>query len=431
LRLPALVILTMAAAGLALLVGYTLPRQPVVVLGGVAVILAAVAGLAQPILFPLLVMPLIVVGARVGGGGLDLPLATLVLGLGFWPALLFGSRPFSPALRRMLWLNALYQAATLFTLVANPFVANFVDWFHSWLIVSGALVTGWAVGRAGAGALGIRLFLGAVVVIAAVGVGEGLFRYAQGNFAALFPSLPFPMHKNFFGTLVCFGALIFFARPTWLQIGKRVAVSGFLICVAAMGVSQSRQAIVALAVGLVVIAVKGRGERRRAWLGALIGIPALYFVATLVREQIQSGNQHNSFFQRLTWYGESIDKWRESPLFGNGLRYWTTPQHPGAFQPPQVFFEVLATAGIVGLLGFLVMAAGFITVLWRLPGLTGSLALALVLARLAQGQLDIFWLAPTTAIPFLLTGVCLGVLGHEQARAASTRARLTVGAVDR
>ncbi|WP_170955524.1 O-antigen ligase family protein [Ornithinimicrobium cerasi] len=421
-------VLTLAAVGLSLLVGYVLPQRPMVVVGGVALILVAVAGLAQPLLLPLLAMPFIVVGARVGGGGLDLPLGTLMLGLAFLPAVVFAARPFSPTLLRMLWLNAVYQAATLFTLVANPFLANGVDWFHSWMIVSGALVTGWAVGRGGAATLGVRLFLGAVVVIAVLGVGQGLMRYAQGNFAALFPSLPFPMHKNFFGTLVCFGALIFFARPSWLRMGKGVAVAGFLICVAAMGVSQSRQAIVALAVGLLLIAIKGRGERRRAWLGALIGIPALYFVATLVREQIVSGNQHNSFFQRLTWYGDSIDKWRESPVFGNGLRYWTQPQHPGAFQPPQVFFEVLATAGIVGLVGFLIMAAGFVVVLWRVPGLTGSIALALVVARLVQGQLDLYWVAPTTAIPFLLTGVFLGVLERQSVQVHPERARVAVGA---
>lgn len=423
--------LVLGALLIALVVAWLVPQQPMVALGLAAVVLVAVAALAQPVTLPLLAMPLIVVAVRVGGGGVDLPVGTLALALALAPAFVFGGRPHSPHLRQLLWLNAVYQGATLFAVLANPFLANAVDWFHSWLIVSGALLVGWAAGRGGAGRTAVRLFLVAVVVVALGGLAEGLVRYSQGNFAALFPNYPFPMHKNYFGTLVCFGALIFFARPSWLGMSRGVAVSGFVVCLAAMGVSQSRQAIVALAVGLVVIAIRGRGERRRAWLGALIGVPALYFVATLVREQIASGNQHNSFFQRLTWYGESIDKWRESPLFGNGLRYWTTGQHPGAFQPPQVFFEVLATAGIVGLLGFLVMSVGFVLVLWRLPGLTGSLALALVLARLVQGQLDIFWLAPTTAIPFLLAGVCLGVLSHHETSVPTSSPPRAVAALRR
>ncbi len=39
--------------------------------------------------------------------------------------------------------------ATLFTVVANPYLLNAVEWFHAWLLVAGALVVGWAVGRAG------------------------------------------------------------------------------------------------------------------------------------------------------------------------------------------------------------------------------------------------------------------------------------------
>ena len=206
---------------------------------------------------------------------------------------------------------------------------------------------------------------------------------------------------------------MFYARPSWIRVPTWAARGGFWLCVVAMGVSQSRQAIVALAVGLIVIAVRGRAERRRAWLGAMIGIPALVLVVSLVLDQVESGNQHNSFFQRVEWYGDSIANWATSPWFGLGLRYWTEGRGLYNFHPPQVFLEVMATTGVVGLVAFGIMMVGMLRVLWSLPGLTGSLALALVAARFVQGQLDIFWLSPTTAIPFLLAGVCLGVLARE------------------
>jgi hypothetical protein len=300
--------------------------------------------------------------------------------------------------------------------IAHPFVANTVDWFHNWLLVSGALVIGWSVGRSGYGKLGMRLFLLVVLGIAAMGIAEGLILYAQGDFRALYPSFPFPMHKNFFGTLMCFGALVLYARPEWLALPRAVVYGGFWVLVSALGVSQSRQAIVALAVGLFIIAVRGRSERRRGWLGLVLGIPALAVVATLVREQAESGNEHNSFFQRLEWYGDSIANWETAPWFGLGLRYWTEGRGVYNFHPPQVFLEVLATTGIVGLAGFVIMTLGMLRTLWVLPGVTGALALALVGARFVQGQLDIFWVSPTTAIPFLLAGVCLGVLADDFVR---------------
>src|SRR5690606_25516541 len=117
------------------------------------------ATIAQPALLPLLAMPLLVVVVRVGGGGVDLTLSDFVLGLVFWPAVLLSPKPFSPELRRLLWLNVIYQAATLLTVVANPYLANAVEWFHAWLLISGALIVGWAVGRSGYAKSGLTLFL--------------------------------------------------------------------------------------------------------------------------------------------------------------------------------------------------------------------------------------------------------------------------------
>lgn len=415
--------LVILAILLVLATAYLVPNHPelALMLGGVA--LVGVLALVNPVTLPLLAMPLIVVSARASVGGVDMSLADYAIGLAFWPAALMSPRPYSPALRNLLWFNAIFQAATLFAVVANPFQANVIDWFHNWLIISGALVVGWAVGRSGAGKAGAWLFLGAVIFLAVAGIAEAGMNYLAGDFSALYPSWVFFMHKNYFGNLLCFAALLLYARPVWLGLPKVVAYSGFWICAVGLGASQARQAIVGLAVGLVVIAVKGRGERGRGWLSLFLGVPALAFVATLVRDQIASGNQHNSFFQRLEWYDQSIENWASSPWFGLGLRYWTVGRAEHNFHPPQAFLELLATTGVVGLLGFVVMLVGMVRVTWKIPGLTGSLVTALIVARIVQGQLDIFWLSPTTTTPFLLAGLCLGVLARPSMEAPSVPGR--------
>ena len=38
-----------------------------------------------------------------------------------------------------------------------------------------------------------------------------------------------------------------------------------------------------------------------------------------------------------------------------------------------------------------------------------------ILSRLVQGQLDLFWVAVQTSIPFLIVGICLGAHGRELA----------------
>ena len=375
-------VLLVGAILLALVVAYFVPSRPELSLAAAMMVLGGVLALAQPVTLPLLAMPLIVVGARVGPGALSMSLADFALAAALIPAVLFAPRPYSPELRRLLWYAAIFQVDCLFALVANPFRANVVDWFHNWLIVGGGLIVGWAVGRAGAARVGVLLFLSACLLLAIAALGEASVRYASGNFSAFYPSWIFSMHKNFFGNLMCFAALVAYARPSWMKIPRPTAHGAFWIFVAGLGVSQSRQAIVGLAVGLLIVAVLGRKERARGWLAIIVGVPALVLVGTLVRDQVQSGNQHNSFFQRLEWYEQSLTNWQSSPFFGLGLRYWTEGRGQYNFHPPQVFLEVLATTGLVGLVGFLVMIVGMLRTVFRVSGVTGSLV-----ACLADGQI--------------------------------------------
>jgi hypothetical protein len=74
--------------------------------------------------------------------------------------------------------------------------------------------------------------------------------------------------------------------------------------------------------------------------------------------------------------------------------------------------EVLATAGILGLIGFVVMWTGVILVLWHVDPRFGTLAVAVVFCRIVQAQFDLFWAAAGVSIPFVIAGICLGALAR-------------------
>jgi len=150
-------------------------------------------------------------------------------------------------------------------------------------------------------------------------------------------------------------------------------------------------------------------------------VPALVLVATLVRDQVQSGNQFNSVFQRLTWFTDTLEVWAQSPWVGQGLRFWTTGRTSVAFQPPNAELEVLASAGLIGLAAFLLLMIGTLRQLWRLAPAYGTVAFALVLSRLVQSQLDLFWISVQVSVPFALAGAAIGALARSEAETAPWR----------
>ena len=147
----------------------------------------------------------------------------------------------------------------------------------------------------------------------------------------------------------------------------------------------------------------------------LLAIPAVWLAVSMVIEQFDSQNQHNSVFQRLEWFREVYAYWKHAPIFGHGLRFWyVDPTLP--YQPPQAELEVVASSGLFGLAAFIVMWVGFVVVLARVDKVYGTLALAVVLCRIVQAQFDLFWVGVQTSVPFVIAGICLGALAMEQRR---------------
>jgi hypothetical protein len=370
-------------------------------------VIGTVLSFSKPMAVALMAMPVLFISDRLGLGSTALSASDVALAAAFGTALLLGRRPYSRPLRAMLILNLVYQFATLFTVIINPYQANTIEWFHAWLLISGALVVGWSVARAGYARLALDLMVGAALVIAAGTFGTALVQYAGGNFGEVYPAWPFPMHKNFAGTVMAFMALTVFVNPEWVGWTRRAArASIFWTLLAAIVMTQSRQAIIGLVVAIIFVVLR-RGVHGRSRFALLLFIPAVWLIAATVIEQVESQNRFNSFFQRVDWLREVYAFWKQSPIFGHGLRYWYTDV-AARFQPPQAELEVAASAGVVGVIGFAAMWIGFFVVLWRVDPRFGTLAIAVIGSRIIQAQFDLFWVAGQVSIPFVIAGICLG-----------------------
>jgi hypothetical protein len=377
-----------------------------------AFVIAAALTTSTPLAIALFAMPGLLIAQRIGIGGGDLSVSDAALAAAFGTALLLGRRPYSKALRQLLLINLVYQFATLFTVIVNPYLLNTIEWFHAWILVSGALIVGWALGAAGYARLALSLLVFTACVIAGLTVIQGALQYAAGTFGPATPVWPWAMHKNFVGTVLAFGAIIAYLNPDWVGWTKGWARFAFGLMVAGILVSQSRQALIGLMAAIVVAALR-RSTTGRSRLVLLLLIPAAWLVISMVADQIESQNRHNSVFQRVEWFREIYHFWRESPIFGHGLRYWYNPGEL-PYQPPQAELEVLASAGVVGLIGFLVMWIGVLVVLWHVDPRFGTLAVAVLLCRLVQSQFDLFWVAVQVSLPFVVAGICLGAMDHER-----------------
>jgi hypothetical protein len=398
-------------------VGLLVPSHPrLAVVGAVGVLALGIASIS-PSFIPLLCVPVLILVARVSIGGVQLSVSDVALATATLPALAFGQRPYSTSMRTLLWLNAGYQFATLFTVVNNPYTANAVEWVHAWFLISGALVVGWTVGRHGAGRLGLTLLMGSIVLLALVTLVQATRQYLSGDFSEVYVTWPYDMHKNFVGGICAIGATIAYVRPVWTRWSSRVALPVFGFLVAAILVTQSRQALIGLVASLVVVVLRTRSDRRRSKLVLLLAVPALVGVTLMVRDQVRSGNRFNSVFQRLNWFQDSLTVWGTDPWFGAGLRWWYTDRFTVRFQPPNAEIEVLTTAGVVGLAAFLVMVVGSLVVLGRMDPLYGTLALAVLICRLAQTQFDLYWVTSQASIPLVVVGICLGTQAHAAAAA--------------
>ena len=134
-------------------------------------------------------------------------------------------------MRSLVWIGVIYEVMTLFTVIANPYQANAIEWVHAGLLTVGALVVGWSIGREGHARLALTLILVACTCSASRRSCRALTQYADGDFSGVFPRWPYDMHKNAAGCLFGLAAAMAYARPTWVRWHPLLPQVCFWICV--------------------------------------------------------------------------------------------------------------------------------------------------------------------------------------------------------
>ncbi|PWJ26142.1 O-antigen ligase [Branchiibius hedensis] len=396
------------AVAVAVLAGLHVGQRPGLVLGLTAGLLVFLIGVSDPGLLALVCCPAFLMVMRTSVAGTDLAISDLAITVCALTALVSGPRPFSPPMRSLLWLCVGYQAALTITLIATPYRANFIEWGHEWMLAAGALIVGWtlaASGRANA-ACNVLLTCGGLIALGVIG--QGLWQFAHGDYSAVYLAGPFPMHKNLAGTILAFLALLAYARPLWLRVPTNLLRLSFGLMLIALLFTQARQGIVALMVGMLVLLWLRPKEQRRSTVIVVLAIPVAGFIWWATQQQLADPSDFSSANIRISSWKTSIDIWQLNPWFGQGLRWWYRPDFPGIIAPPNGLTEMLTSAGIIGVAAYLVLFGGALWVLAQVPRRYSALAIAVLVAHLLRGQLDMFWLAVVASLPWLLIGICLG-----------------------
>jgi polysaccharide biosynthesis protein PslJ len=349
------------------------------------------------------------------GSGSGLSISDAVLFLASLCALLEVRTRESPELRSLLWLAVAYQACLIPAVVRNPYRANVIEWLHEGVLVGGGLIVGWVVGRRDRARLALSYYVGLcslLGVAAAASAPSHHFNPVYLNLTSMFS-----FQKNALGDLLAMAVIVAYARPQWLGWTSRWANTAIVCCLAGLLATQSKQGMVSLAVGVAVIVVRARLTGRRSRIILLAVIPMVAFAYVVASDQLASSNKFNAAHARLTAFSDSLDVWRMSRWFGVGLRWWYRPEFAGSIQPPNAEFEMLTSAGLLGLAGFILTSLIALRLLWAIDPRYGTLAFAVVAARLVQGQLDLFWVASQSSVPWLIAGAALGAQALARTRA--------------
>jgi hypothetical protein len=385
----------------------------IVALGFIAVIVVTM---------PRWIIPLVLAGAfgsshRLASGSADLSLADgwLVLAVvAVVPFVPWGRAQLRPVFRYV----GSYLLILAVTVAANPSRRAGFEWAHRLTLVAGAITVGYVIVQQG----WLRRALRAYVLVACIFAGAALVDLANNPRAYGLPTAayPFGMQKNPAGLLLAIAVLILLITPAHVALSRSVRSTSLVLLFAGIVACQSRGTSVAL-VGVLLI----RMFRERkiavsplAVLGSVLLVGMVFVTFNALRESSDADSRFNSVNSRITTYDASLELWRSEPVLGAGLRYWNDPvigpSHP---EPHDLVVAALGETGVVGLLGVAYLFASTGRLLRSIPGELSALTLYVLAMKVVASLFDIFWVAGTMTVPWLLVGITLA------SRAADTTSR--------
>jgi len=390
-------------------------RKLALVVGGVGLLVGALV--ASPIFFPLAAVPGTLLVQRVGGGGLgsSVDVSDVLLIVGTLVALPMVRWEDARTLRPVLHLALLYEAVLALSVVANLNTHDGIEWAHRLFLVGGSLVVGWVVAASGRAkqALGALLVGAAILAVVTLVFAVKLHFHAAG----------FGVYqKNYIGSMMWMAVVIAHLDPPWADLPRRLTRVTKYLCVAGLFAAHSKQGIIALAVVLLIAAVRLPSVRRRSKLLLASIVPLVSYAYVVASGELTSFRHHfNSLRVRYLAYQAALHIWRLHPWLGVGPRWFYLPQYAGNIQPPDIVVETLVSTGVVGLVALTVLLVGTSRVLARLPRDIGTVALAVMVGRVVESLFDIYWVSASGALPWLVAGLALGVAdaGYKVARRAA------------
>ncbi len=143
-------------------------------------------------------------------------------------------------------------------------------------------------------------------------------------------------------------------------------------------------------------------------LAASIILIGISVVTYRDRDLSASTQQFNSLNTRLDTYHYAIDDvWRPHLLDGSGLKWFFAPGSPvGA--PHNLIISELSEAGLIGLAALALFLIVVLRTSRRSSSDLGEAAFLVMVARLLESMLGIFWTAGVGTLPFLVLGLMVG-----------------------
>ena len=301
--------------------------------------------------------------------------------------------------RRLLWIAVLFQAVLLLVVVAHPNQKSIFEWWHRFFLVGGSIAIGAALGRARRANAAVVAFL---VLASGLAIAAILYRSLTASCRPIRSAL----QKNFVGAMTAAGVADRLLRPAWLRLTRgslsadRSCLRGRVCLPRSRGVRCSRSAprsslprcvkVASRAASSIAIAVVAPLRRVRVGLGA-----------APVRS---APDQQPHLPCRLQRAGLS----RVAPVAGvrpglavlqaAGRRCCKPTPRCGCSDPRRGWRRRAGRACAPRWAAAVRRCGGFRRRLRRL-------AFAFLVGRFVHGLFDIYWVAGTTTLPWLIVGI--------------------------
>lgn len=382
-------------------VGYSITRGSTVTIGAALMAVLIPLFILSPPTVAAFALPTSVAVWRLNAGGLDLSFADFGLVLG-WVACIPLAAWRSPAFRQLGIIASGYLMLLAVTVAANPTLRAALEWLHRLHFLIGALIVGSAIARAGKARFALRMYIAAALGIALSAL---VFSLTHG----FEPAYPLGIQKNAAGFLIVAALIICLVAKDVLQIPLAFNAPLQLALLGGVLACQSRGSAATFAVVLFSNALRSKRKSLVPILGVL-ALLGMIWTATSRELSSEGNSDFKPLGSREIVYANTIDLWRESPIFGLGLRYWrdeaTQRDHTAALEEPHnLILSALGESGLVGGAAVLGLNAALVFALRGRRDPLGQVAYYLVIARFIAGLADIYWVAGAGTLPWLVLGL--------------------------